>query len=133
MNIRDKARSFAEARRVLKPGARFGVYDVMRDQSGDLAFPMPWASSAATSFVEPAAAYRSALHAAGFEIVSERDRRALALETFKQMRARASRGGPPPLGLHIVTGPTAPQKVANMIAGVERGLIVPVEIIARAI
>ena len=32
MNIADKAKLFAEARRVLKPGARFGVYDLMRDQ-----------------------------------------------------------------------------------------------------
>jgi ubiquinone/menaquinone biosynthesis C-methylase UbiE len=133
MNIADKAGLFAEARRVLKPGARFGVYDVMRDHSGDLAFPMPWAATAATSFVEPAVAYRALLEAAGFEIVSERNRRDFAVATFAQMRARASQAGPPALGLHIVMGPSAPQKVANMIACVERGLIAPVEIVARAV
>ena len=133
MNIADKARLFVEARRVLKPGARFGVYDVMRDQSGDLAFPMPWAATAATSFVEPAAAYRMLLKQAGFDIVSERNRRDFALATFAELRAHAAQGRTSSLGLHIVMGPSAPQKVANMMAGVERGLIAPVEMIARAV
>jgi ubiquinone/menaquinone biosynthesis C-methylase UbiE len=133
MNIADKGRLFVEARRVLKPGARFGVYDVMRDHSGDLAFPMPWAATAATSFVEPAAAYRMLLKQAGFEIVSERNRRDFALATFAEMRARAAQGRTSPLGLHIVMGPSAAQKVANMTACVERGLIAPVEMIARAV
>ena len=133
MNIADKVPLFAEIRRVLKPRSTFGVYDVMRDRDGDLAFPMPWAATAATSFVEPAAAYRGALRAAGFEIVSERNRRDFALATFAEVRARASLAGPPALGLHIVMGPSAPQKVANMIACVERGLIAPVEIVARAV
>ena len=133
MNIADKARLFVEARRVLRPGSRFGVYDVMRDHSGDLAYPMPWAATAATSFVEPAAAYRMLLKQAGFEIVSERNRRDFALTTFAEMRARAAQGRTPPLGLHIVMGSSAPQKVANMMAGIERGLIAPVEMIARAV
>ena len=50
------------------------------------------------------------------------------------MRARAaSSGGPPPLGLHILMGASAPQKAANMMGNLERGLIAPTEIIARAI
>ena len=58
----------------------------------------------------------------------------LALEFFNQMRARASQWAqPPPLGLHILMGASTPQKVANMIANLERDLIVPTEIIARAV
>jgi ubiquinone/menaquinone biosynthesis C-methylase UbiE len=132
MNIADKAAVFAGVRRVLKPGAMFGVYDVMQEQPGGLGFPTPWATTAATSFVEPAATYRRLLQQTGFEILKERSRRAFALDTFKQMRARAVQAVPPPLGLHIVMGPSAPQKVANMMAGVERGLIAPTEMIARA-
>lgn len=135
MNIADKAQLFAEVKRVLKPGGVFGIYDVMRGAGdGELSFPLPWASTIATSFVESAESYRQTLQAAGFTVDAPNSRRAFALEFFNQMRARAATGGgPPPLGLHVLMGASTPQKVANMIANLERDLIAPTEIIARAI
>ena len=135
MNVEDKARLFAEVRRVLRPGGLFGVYDVMREGGeGDLGFPVPWASSPETSFVESAATYRRLLGGAGFAVQKERGRRGFAIEFFRQMRAQAVQGGgPPPLGLHILMGASAPQKAANMMDNLERGLIAPTEIIARAV
>ena len=95
---------------------------------------MPWASSPRTSFVENVITYRSLLQGAGFAVQKERSRREFAIEFFRQMRARAAEGGgPPPLGLHILMGTAAPQKVANMIDNLERGLIAPTEIISRAL
>jgi ubiquinone/menaquinone biosynthesis C-methylase UbiE len=133
MNISDKARLFAEVRRVLKPGGVFGIYDVMRENgAGDLSFPVPWAASPDTSFVESAATYRSLLASAGFAVQKERGRRELAIEFFRRMRA-AQGGGPPPLGLHILMGASAPQKFANMIENVERGLVAPTEMVSRAV
>jgi ubiquinone/menaquinone biosynthesis C-methylase UbiE len=134
MNIRDKAALFAEVRRVLEPGAVFGVYDVMRENGdGPLSFPMPWATSADTSFVESADTYRSLLERAGFEVRTCRSRRTFAIEFFQRMRAQvAQSGGPPPLGLHVLMGAEAPQKIANMIDNLERGLIAPTEIVATA-
>jgi ubiquinone/menaquinone biosynthesis C-methylase UbiE len=134
MNIQDKAKLFAEVRRVLKPGAVFGIYDVMREGDGDLAFPVPWASTPETSFVAGAADYRRLLEAAGFAVHKERSRREFAMEFFRQLRARAADAdGPPPLGLHLLMGPTAPQKVANMIDNLQRGLIAPIEIVSGAV
>ncbi|WP_148360408.1 class I SAM-dependent methyltransferase, partial [Acidisphaera rubrifaciens] len=134
MNIRDKAALFAEIRRVLRPGAQFAVYDVMREGDGELSFPVPWASRADISFVDDAATYRRALEAAGFAVEVARSRRDFAIAFFRQMRARAAgSGGPPPLGLHLLMGASSPQKVANMIDMLERGLIAPTEMIARAV
>ncbi|MFZ5791900.1 MAG: class I SAM-dependent methyltransferase [Pseudomonadota bacterium] len=132
MNIEDKARLFAEVARVLKPGSFFGIYDVMREGEGELVYPVPWASSLATSFVASAAVYRRLLEEVGFEVQQERGRREFAIEFFRKMRARAVQGGLPPLGLHILMGDTAPQKVANMIANLEAGLVAPTEIVAVA-
>ena len=132
MNIADKATLFAEVRRVLKPDARFAVYDVMRTGEGDLPYPMPWAAEPGTSFVEPPETYRRLLREAGFTIEAEHDRSDLALRLGREMRERAAARGPSPLGPHLLMGPGAPQRVGNVMAAVERGLIAPVEMVARA-
>lgn len=133
MNIADKATLFAEARRVLRPGGLFAVYEVTRGGEGEIAYPTPWAASAETSFVEPVEAYRERLAAAGFAIESECDRRAFVLGMAARMRARTSREGPPALGLHVVVGPGWRERARNMTAALEAGIIAPVEIIARAV
>jgi SAM-dependent methyltransferase len=132
MNIADKAALAAGVRRVLRPGGIFAIYDVMRLAEGDLAFPVPWAAGAATSFLASPAAYRTALEAAGFAIEGERDRTAFALDFFRAVRARAAAEGRPALGLHVVMGAGAREKTENMVRNLERGLIAPVEIIACA-
>lgn len=131
MNIEDKSRLFAEVRRVLAPSGLFGIYDVMRLAHGDLSYPVPWASGSESSFVADAATYQRLLAAAGFEVLKQRDRRDFALEIFAQMKARGAAAAPAPLGLHIVMGANAGQKVKNMIADVGAGLIAPTELICR--
>jgi len=131
MNIEDKAQLFSEVRRVLTPGGVFGIYDVMRLAAGDLHYPVPWTSSAEVSFVAEAASYRRALEAAGFEVIKERSRREFALEVFAQMRARGTGATAAPLGLHLVMGANAGQKVKNMIGDITSGLVAPTELICR--
>jgi ubiquinone/menaquinone biosynthesis C-methylase UbiE len=133
MNIEDKPALFAEARRVLRPGAVFAVYDIMRTGEGALDFPVHWAATPETSFVSDAAEYRRALEAAGFEIRGERDRGAFALQSLREAQARAAEdGGPPPLGIHILMKVDVAQKLANVFRNLERGLIAPVELLCRA-
>lgn len=135
MNIREKSRLFQQVRRVLKPGALFGIYDVMLE-TGDaaLSFPLPWAATPGASFVETPATYRRLLEGAGFALRNERNRRAFAVDFFRQLRARAAQAGEPPrLGLNLLMGESAPQKIANMIDNLERGLIAPVEMISVAV
>jgi SAM-dependent methyltransferase len=133
MNIADKPALFAEVRRVLKPGSRFGIFDVMRTGAGELRFPLHWAATPETSFVVGARPYRDALNAAGLAIVHERDRGDFARAFFRQVVARlAEQGGPPPLGIHILMKQDIPEKLQNYVASLEAGVIAPVEIIARA-
>ncbi len=133
MNIQHKNHLFAEVRRVLSSTGMFGVYDIMRTAEGDLTFPVPWASDASTSFLADTSTYESALTAAGFEILDVRDRREYALQFFAEIKRRsADGGGPPPLGLHVLIGSEAPEKIAHMIGAISEGIVAPVEIVCRA-
>jgi SAM-dependent methyltransferase len=132
MNIPDKPGVFAQVRRVLKPGALFAVYDIMRLAEGDLAFPLPCSSVPETSFVAPVATYRDGLRAAGFTILAERPRGQFAIEYLRAMRARAAQAGPSQPNLQSVMGADAALKSANLFGCLERGLLAPTEMIARA-
>lgn len=133
MNIQDKPTLFAEVRRVVKAGGFFAIFDVMCTGDGALSFPVHWAATPETSFVVSAADYRRALEAAGFEVEKERNRHGFAVEFFRQVRVRiAENGGPPPLGTHLLLGSDAPQKLANVVRNLDRGLIAPTELICRA-
>src|SRR5215472_5117684 len=132
MNIADKIKLCSEVNRVLRPSSLFGIYDVMRIGDGEIAYPVHWAATAASSAVATPAQYREALEKSGFTIVAERNRRDFALAQYDQLRARtAAAGGPPPLGLHILMGSNTPDYVRYMIENVSTGRIAPVELIAR--
>lgn len=131
MNISEKAKLASELLRVLKPGGRVGIYDVMEMGHGKLKFPVPWATSSEGSSVESPHIYKAALKQAGFKIITENSRREFALEFFQELQSKAAASeGPPPLGLHILMGESAPTKVKNMIDNISNGLVSPTEIIA---
>jgi ubiquinone/menaquinone biosynthesis C-methylase UbiE len=132
MNIEDKAVLFTEIYRVLRPGATFGVYDIMRQNGGKLTFPVPWATDKSTNKLANSDQYKRALSDAGFEVASENNRSEFALEFFKQMRAKTeANGGPAPLGLHTLMKESTPIKLKNMVDNIAAGYIAPVEIIAH--
>ena len=130
MNIEGKPALFAEVRRVLKQGGRFGIYDIMRKDGRPLPYPMPWADDAATSFVETPATYRGLLAHAGFAVDHEADRSSLVLTCWREMADKAAQHGAPPLSLHTLIGPAAPERLGNVRRALEEGIIAPVEMIA---
>jgi SAM-dependent methyltransferase len=132
MNISDKHALAAELHRVIRPGGKAGIYDVMRVSAGELQFPVPWATESSASSVSTPEVYRSALESAGFKVVAERNRRDFALKFFEELLARAPAGSEaPPLGLHILMGDAAPRKVKNMIDNISRNLVAPIELVAE--
>ena len=64
--------------------------------------------------------------------MAELNRRDFAVAFFDQLRAKTmAAGGPPPLGLHVLMGRNAPDKIQNMIQSIAKGIIAPVELISR--
>ncbi len=131
MNIRDKNALFAEAARVLKPKGRLLVYDVMRIGVGDLSYPMPWAAGPEASFVATPVEYRDALARAGLHLLGETDHRSRVSAQFAAMRAAIARDGLPVLGLHTLIGAAAKERMGNITAAVEAGLLAPIAILAE--
>jgi len=128
MNIADKKAVFAEVRRVLKLGGLFAIYDAMRQSDDAFAYPVPWSSEPATNHIATPEAYKAALREAGFTVEKERNRRDFALQSMQRRIEQTAQ----PIGLPVVMGATAAQKLANMREMLERGVFAPVELIARA-
>ena len=116
MNIADKPALYAEAFRVLRPGGRFVVYDVLQGEGGDVRYPVPWANDPSTSFLATPQHMRELLPAAGFEVVSEVDSSDESLVWFQQMRARTERDGAPPVTFATFLGEAFGQMAANQVA-----------------
>lgn len=131
MNIADKAGVFREVARVLKPGARFTIYDIMRTSDAPLSFPLPWAQTPETSFVASLDDYRRELQAAGFRIDHQRDRRQFAIEFMQRMMAQSA-SGPPLLGIHVLMGEQAPVMLKNVNMAIASGALAPMELVAIA-
>jgi ubiquinone/menaquinone biosynthesis C-methylase UbiE len=123
MNIPDKPALYAEAFRVLRPGGRFVIYDVLQGHGGDVHYPVPWAHDSSTSFLATPADMRELLPAAGFEVTSEVDSSTESLLWFQQMRARIERDGPPAVTFAAFLGDALGQMVANQVANLAEGRI----------
>jgi len=117
MNIADRARLYAEMRRVLKPGGRFATFDVVL-ASGAPHYPLPWARTPATSFLLSAAATRAAVEPAGFRALAWQDDTEAAKAWIAQLRAA---GPPPSLNLGAVMGPDFGQLAANLARNISEG------------
>jgi SAM-dependent methyltransferase len=110
MNIADRPQLYSEIRRVLKPGGKLAIFDVVSNGT-ELHFPVPWARTSATSFLLTAAATREAIEAAGFRALACRD----DSEAAKAWIARLRASGPPPApNLGVVMGPDFAQLSANL-------------------
>jgi len=131
MNIENKELLALELFRLLRPGGRLGVYDIMRMDVGALSYPVPWATTAGESRVSTPATYRGTLESAGFRIVAENDRSGFAMDFFTGLQTNGHGAARPPLGLHILMGDSAQEKVGNMIENVSQGRVAPYEIIVE--
>ena len=127
MNVADKARLYAEARRVLVTGGRLAIWDITAGEPGELSYPLPWADQPARSHILPAARLRATIEGAGFTIDHWAD---LTSEAGPLMRAVIARP-PAPLGLHAFV-PGFAVKVANLIEAMASGRLRVIQALALA-
>jgi len=122
MNIEDKDRLFREAARVLRPGGRIAMHEIMEGKRTPIHFPVPWAREPETSFLESPDSIRMRVPAAGFRELRWEDETEIAREWFEtQSRRAAGRTGPPPVGIHLLLDIEAPTMFRNMVANLNEG------------
>jgi len=129
MNIEDKAALYAEVARVLKPGARFGIYDLLQGEGGEVLFPVPWARDASISFLVRPAELRTLLQAAGFEILALRDTAEDARLWVDQVKAQMAAPVPPPTALRLLFGADAKPLAQNVFRNLLEERVLPIEVI----
>jgi ubiquinone/menaquinone biosynthesis C-methylase UbiE len=122
MNIEDRAALYAEAFRVLRPGGRFAMFDVIAASGEPLHYPVPWARSIATSFLRTTDELRALLEQQGFRIESWMDCTADGVAWFAaREQERASITTMPALGLHLAMGADFPEMGRNLARNLREG------------
>jgi MPBQ/MSBQ methyltransferase len=123
MNIEDKPRMYAEIHRVLRPGSRFALFDITAGPNAPLIYPVPWASSGATSFLVPPDEIRAMIAGTGFREV-----------LWMQGAELAQRLGQPlvPAGLsalpnlNVLMDVLGPERIQNALRNTQEGRILTV-------
>lgn len=125
MNIADKERLYGEVFRVLRPGGRLALHEIMAGEAQPIHFPVPWAREPAISFLRRPDDLRALLTATGFKERTWLDVTAPSLEFFDRLQARAAPppGGPPQPSLGVLMGPEFAQMAANQVRNIREGRI----------
>ena len=113
MNIAAKKTFYAEIYRVLKTGGRFIYYDIL-GKAEPVHYPVPWAADAAMSFLITSQQLHTLLTETGFQRIQVTDETEKGIGFFNKLFTRIAQKGLPALGLHLLMGDTAQQKLNNL-------------------
>lgn len=124
MNVAAKEQFYAGLDRVLKPGGRFVYYDIFSAGPSSLHFPVPWADDASISHLITTKSLGSLLHAAGLEQTGTTDQTEKGIAFLEKVLMRFRSQGLPPIGLHLLMGSKALEKLENLLRNLREKKIV---------
>jgi len=133
MNIKDKTQLYDESARVLKPGGKFVIYDILAGSSQPIHFPVPWAKSQEMSFLATSGEMKTYLENAGMKISNWQDKTEASLEWIRTMREESEKKGPPLLGVHLLLGDGFKFMIGNVYRNLMENRVAVAEIIAKKI
>ena len=113
MNIVDKLRFYSEIERVLKPGGRFIFHDVFSTGSVPPLFPVPWAEDENVSAMVTEEQGRATIEAVGLQVGQWTRTVPESVKFFERIIGRIEAKGLPPLGIHLILGDNAEDKLRN--------------------
>lgn len=128
MNIADKARLFAEMRRVARAGARLAFFDILAGPHQPIHFPVPWAGDESVSFLATFDETRDLLASNGFVVRTWEDVTPDAIEFYARL-SQVPAAAPSPLGLQLVID-DMPGKLGNLRRNAEEDRIRVVRCVA---
>ena len=129
MNVPDRDIFFAEAFRVLRPGAFFALTEHGLGETGAPHHPVPWSKDGSGAYLMRPADTVAALERAGFSEIEVTDTGDKYLQGYKAAIELAEKGEAPVFGSHILLGELAPQIVRNAARNIEERRTQPVQII----
>ena len=92
MNVADRTQFFAEAYRVLKPGAFFALTEHGLGPTGNPIYPLPWSEDGGGAYLVSPEDTRELLEAAGFENIVMEDSGEKYLSAYKPVTPARTRG-----------------------------------------
>jgi SAM-dependent methyltransferase len=122
MNIAAKEALYDDIHRVLRPGGRLALHEIVAGPDAPIHFPVPWARDPALSFLRPAEATRGAIAAVGFRELAWQDCTIAALAWFQDRAALDARPAAP-LGIGLLVGPDFDLMLTNLIRNLAEGRI----------
>lgn len=117
MNIEDKRQFYSQISRVLVAGGRLVFHDIFQGSGGPPHYPLPWAEESSCSALVTPDKAEAIIGESQFTIQHWTDKSDDTLRWFTKTTGKSRNSNA--LGIHLLLGATAGQKLKNMIRNLE--------------